>query len=279
MMRKKDNLIPLEKSKKIIHLDKRGPGERKKYFGTVIFGIMGILCLGYCLAIGLFMGYGTRFFMIWGLAAVFCGVLAFLLCHPRILARIPKIIRHGFVILGTLGLLIFCLIEGFILSRFSEVPAAGADYVIVLGAQWKKSGPSYTLQKRLDAAEKYLKENQDTLVIVSGGQGSNEVISEAQGMKEYLMNAGIAEERIFMEDTSTNTNENLVNSSRLLDKENDRVVLVTNDFHMFRASSIARHKGYMHVEGLSAGSYPGMLPNNLLREFFGVLKDSLVGNM
>lgn len=165
------------------------------------------------------------------------------------------------------------------MDGFGATPSPGADYCIILGAQWKESGPSYVLQKRLDAALDYLNRNEGTMVIVSGGQGGNEPISEAEGMKEYLMNAGIAEERIITEDTSTTTNENLINSSEFLDKENDRVVLVTNNFHVFRACSIARKQGYKHLEGLAAGSYPAMLPNNLLREFLGVIKDSFVGNL
>ena len=97
-------------------------------------------------------------------------------------------------------------------------------------------------------------------------------------MYGYLVEAGIEAERILQEDQATNTVENLVLSSDFLDKEKDKVVLVTNNFHMFRALSLAKGQGYKQVEGLAAGSYPGMLPNNLLREFFGVGKDFLVGN-
>ncbi|MCI9142979.1 MAG: YdcF family protein, partial [Lachnospiraceae bacterium] len=56
-------------------------------------------------------------------------------------------------------------------------------------------------------------------------------------------------------------------------------VIVTNNFHMFRALGIARKQGYANVEGLAAGSVLGMGPNNLLREFLGVVKDFLVGNL
>ena len=93
------------------------------------------------------------------------------------------------------------------------------------------------------------------------------------------MEKGIAEERILTENKSANTCQNLAYSSQLLDKENDSVVLVTNNFHMYRALSIAKKQGYLQIEGLSAGSYPAMLPNNLLREFFGVIKDFFVGNL
>ena len=178
-----------------------------------------------------------------------------------------------------LGLIFFTTIEGMICSRFSSEAAQGADYMIVLGAQWKPQGPSYVLQKRLDTAIDYLQENPDTQVIVSGGQGSNEPISEAQGMCEYLIKAGISEERIIIEDKSTNTYENLLFSGELLDKANSSIVLVTSNFHVFRVEQIAKRQGYMHAEGLAAPSHPAMVPNNMMREFFGVMKDWWIGNM
>lgn len=278
-MRKKERLIPSEKSKKIILLDKRGIPEERKSPMAFVLGALGLACLIYCLAIAFFMGYGSRFFLVWGVLGVFFGLWSYLLFFPNLLKKIPKFLKRLFLVLFFVGVLCFCGIEGMILSRFGEKASAGADYVIVLGAQWKTSGPSYVLQKRLDAAVKYLYENPETIVIVSGGQGSNEPISEAQGMKEYLISKGIDETRILMEDASTNTYENLINSSYLLDKQNNRVVLVTNNFHVFRACGIARHQGYAHLEGLAADSYPAMLPNNMLREFVGVIKDTLVGNM
>lgn len=278
-MKRKEHLIPLEKSKRVIRLDRREPTVRNKSFGVVLLGILSLACLVYCLSIFFFMGYGSRFFVIWGVLAVFLGMLAWLLSYPEKVKRIPRFWRRIFGMLSLIGLIVFLAVEGMILSGFSSQPAQGADYVIILGAQWKTSGPSYVLKKRLDVAADYLKENPQTMAIVSGGQGSNEPVSEAVGMKGYLIDLGIPEERILMEDASTNTNENLINSSALLNKEKDRVVLVTNNFHIFRACGIARHQGYARVEGLAAGSYPGMLPNNLLREFFGVIKDTLAGNM
>ena len=92
-------------------------------------------------------------------------------------------------------------------------------------------------------------------------------------MQGYLETAGIDPERILMEDASTNTTQNLIFSGELLDKSEDSVVVITNNFHMFRALAIARKQGYAHVEGLSAGTYPVTVPNNLLREAFGVVKD------
>lgn len=246
---------------------------------VLLTGLLAAACLIYCLTILFFMGYGTKFFLIWGAMAFVFGIWSYLLAHPAMLGRIPRWIRTVYLICFVLGLALFIVVEGMVCSRFGAKAQDGADFCVVLGAQWKSGGPSYVLQKRLDKALGYLRANPDTVVIVSGGQGANEPMSEAQGMKGYLMAAGIEEERIIVEDASTNTEENLRFSSAFLDRERDRVVLVSNNFHMFRALKIAEKQGYARVEGLAAESYPTMLPNNLLREFFGVVKDFCVGNI
>lgn len=276
--RKKDELIPLEKQRKVIYVERR---VRKSGWnvGAVIPAILAVLCMIYCLCIFFFMGYGTTFFLIWGVLAAVFGVLSWLALQESWKEKIPRWLKRSFLLIATIGILCFVGVEGLILSQWGAKASPGADYVIVLGAQWKSNGPSYVLQKRLDKAVDYLIENPDTLVIVSGGKGPNEPISEAEGMKAYLVEKGIAQERILVEDTSTNTRENLVYSAELLDEKEQKVVLVTNNFHMFRALGIAKKQGYVYVEGLAAGSYPGMVPNNLLRECLGVVKDCLVGNM
>ncbi len=277
--RKKEHLIPLEKSKKVIYLENRGGRREKKSIGSICFAVLAVACLVYCLSIAFFMGYGTTFFAMWGVLAMVCGLVSLVLSRRKLMQKLPKVFKV-IVIIGFLtGLLCFGIVEGFICSRFGAKAQPDADYVIVLGAQWKSSGPSYVLKKRLDKALEYLRKNTDTYVIVSGGKGSDEPISEAQGMSEYLIAAGIEEERILLEDKSTSTYENLYNSAALLDKENDRVVLVTNNFHVFRGEKIAEKMGYAHIEGLAADSYPAMLPNNMLREFLGVIKDFWIGKL
>lgn len=277
--KREKNLIPVEKSQRIIRLEHRGPKKNHSKMIAIILSILAVLCMLYCMSIFFFMGYGTKFFLIWGVMAVMLGGAAFCFGHSGMLDRVPKVIRKGFCLCLLIGILFFGIVEGFIINDFHAKAKPGADYVIVLGAQWKSHGPSYVLQKRLDKAVEYLQANPDTKVIVSGGQGSNEPISEAAGMAEYLENAGISQERILQEDRSTNTNENLSFSSTFLDKNVDEVVIVTNNFHVFRAVKIAQKQGYTHVEGLAARSYPAMVPNNLLREFFGVVKDFCVGNL
>lgn len=268
----------MEKSRRTIRLDKRGyePGGHPVLAG--FFGIIGILFLIYCAGVAI-LGYGTYFFLIWGVMGACSLLLALMLRSGKVMNAIPPWIKGVFWALFFIGLFLFGAVEARILSQYNAQAAPGADYVIILGAQWRSTGPSEVLRRRLDEAIRYLEQNPDTSVIVSGGQGGNESIPEAVGMREYLIEAGIGEERILVEDQSSSTYQNLVLSAEFLDRENDRVVVVTNNFHMFRALAIAKKQGYLNVEGLAAGSSPWVVPNNLLREFMGVVKDFFVGNL
>lgn len=270
---KKEHLIPVEKSKRVIYLDRRGAKVEHKPWAAVFFGVLGGICFLYFLYQLFFVHTGSYFFVAWGLLAGGCWLLTFILAHKAWIERIPGWFRRIVGFLFGVGIAFFLVIEGLILSQFWAVPKPGADVCIILGAQIKESGPSDVLQRRLDKAIGYLQQNPDTLVIVSGGQGSNEPVSEAQGMQEYLIAKGIEPERILMEDASTDTWENLSFSAKLIDKGSDSVVIVTNNFHVFRAMYIAEKQGYSAVQGLAASTHPSNLANNMLREFFGVIKD------
>ncbi len=271
-------LIPFERSRKVIQLEKRGNRIDKYTVLSRVFGISGIACILYCGGIAL-VGFGTYFFLIWAVMGIGFLILSAVLGSKKIMAALPKWLKITCAILFWSGLLLFFTIEGLIFTQYNASGKPGADFCIILGAQWKSNGPSEVLRRRLDKAITYLNANPNTKVIVSGGQGPNEAISEALGMKSYLINEGIAENRILIEDKSSNTFENLVFSGELLDRENNSVVIVTNNFHVFRTLAIARKQGYHNVEGLAASSVPGMAPNNLLREFLGVLKDFMATNL
>lgn len=274
----KNKLIPLEKSKRTIQIEKRGYTPGGHPILGAIFGIIGILCIIYCIGVAI-TGFGTYFFLIWGVMGLCSLLLALILRSGRIMTAIPVWGKGIFCVLFLIGLFLFGVVEAKILSQYNAQASPGADYCIILGAQWKSTGPSAVLRRRLDKAVDYLEQNPDTKVIVTGGQGGNEIIPEAVGMRDYLLQAGIAEERIFVEDSSTSTYENLVFSKEFLDPGEDRIVIVTNNFHVFRAISIAKKQGYSNVEGLAASTPLGSGPNNLLREFMGVVKDFFVGNL
>lgn len=144
--------------------------------------------------------------------------------------------------------------------------------VIVLGCGLEGNRPSRSLLYRLQAAEQWLKEHPDAPVIVSGGQGSDEIMSEAQCMAGWLKNHGIDESRIYQEDRSSSTYENLAFSRAILEENSlpEDILLVTNDFHIYRACMIARRQGYT-CTGLPAKTTPWLFPASVLREVFGIL--------
>ncbi len=250
--------------------------ERIGFMAKLLF-IIGVICILYCLGILLIGVYGSWFFLIWGAGGLFLVSLS-LVIGSGMWGRLPSGVRYAATGIFLLGLLFFLFIEGLILSGFGKKGEENLDYLIVLGAQMRESGPSRALQMRLDKAYDYLQENGDTLVIVSGGQGSNEPISEAQGMYDYLVGRGISPERIRMEDRSTNTYENLIFSRELIE-EGASVGIVTNNFHVYRSLHLAKAQGYSRVCGIAAPSDRGMQANNMFREFFGVMKDWVFGNM
>lgn len=277
MKNKRDRLVPFEKSERVIRLERRGK-KQEVVPGAMALILLGVIFLCYCVAIFI-CGFGSWFFLVWGAMGLCCILLGCCLNQREWMETIPRWLKAAVLGGMGLGLLLFCTVEGLILSEFGARANPGADYMIILGAQWKESGPSEVLRRRLDRAVTYLKDNPDTTVIVSGGRGDNEPIAEAVGMREYLLQAGIEEERILTEENSANTSQNLMYSAQLLNRETDRVVLVTNNFHMFRALKIAEKQGYLNVEGLAASSSAGFLPNNMLREFLSVIKNFVLGNM
>lgn len=241
--------------------------------------VIGILFVVYFLGIQITGVHGTNFYFIW----LFIGVLliGWGICMKReiLIPHIPVWIRRVSLFMVCMGGILFVVVEGCIISGFRAKGAENLDYIIVLGAQMKAHGPSRALQMRLDKAYDYLIDNPDTYVIVSGGQGSDEPVSEAQGMYDYLVEKGVSPERIIKEDKSRNTSQNIEFSSAFLDKERDSVGIVTNNFHIFRATRLAKKNGYQQVYGIAAPSESMMQGNNMMREFFGVMKDWLVGNM
>lgn len=245
----------------------------------IILLLLGVLFLVYFFCIAFLVGHGTNFYFIWLFLGIGAIIFSILIKKGIWANHIPLWIRRIFITLVCLLGALFVIVEGCIISGFSQKGPEKLDYLVVLGAQMKTSGPSKALQYRLDEAIRYLEENPNTQVIVSGGQGADEHISEAQGMYDYLVEKGIEPSRIIRENQSKNTFQNLTFSAEFLDKENNSVGVVSNNFHVFRAVKIARKAGYQNVYGISAKGEPFLQFNNMMREFFGVMKDFLFGNM
>lgn len=244
---------------------------------VIICIILSILCAVYGASVASIKS-GSNFYMIWYAAAVVFPLLA--IGHKLSLwRRCNPILRRTVLTLLLVGLAVFAGVEGIIASQFFKPAEPNLDYVIVLGAQVRTDGPSVVLLKRLERAEIYLKENPNTICIVTGGQGSNEPTTEAQAMADWLVAAGIDETRIIQENRAVNTVQNIRYSMEHIENKEADVGILTNSFHVFRGVAIAKKQGLVNACGVAAKSYPFYLPNNMLREFFGVLKDFIMGNL
>lgn len=243
----------------------------------ILFLTLGLACILYGILVST-IGSGTWFFAVWLAAGVFF-VLLYAACRIGLWQRIPFPVRALFF--GALGVfaaafLVFCVIA---VPHFGDKGRDRLDYLIVLGAQVNDDGPSAVLSFRLEAARDYLERNPGTVCIVSGGKGYNEPDTEAAVMKAWLTQRGISPDRILTEETSRSTVQNIRNSMALADMSRARVGIVTNNFHVSRAVAIAKKQGLTDVCGIAADSSALFLPNNLLREFLGTVKDLVTGNM
>lgn len=144
--------------------------------------------------------------------------------------------------------------------------------LVVLGCRVYGTSPSLMLKERLDAAYEYLEEHLDVSCVVSGGQGENEDISEAKCMYNYLIDKGIDEKRIFLEDQSTSTRENLLFSKNVIEQNDlpEAMTIVTNEFHQYRAFLIAKNLG-LEAYAVSGHTALWLFPTYYTRELFGLI--------
>lgn len=145
------------------------------------------------------------------------------------------------------------------------------DTVIVLGCRVKGSTPTKALLSRCNAAYDYLVKNKKAVAVLSGGQGSDESISEAECMKRILVEKGIEASRLFIEDKSTSTNENLKFSNKIIKNKrlSKQIVICTNEYHICRALMTAKNMG-ISATGLTAHSMRFFRVPAFTREVLGI---------
>ena len=155
-----------------------------------------------------------------------------------------------------------------------------APYVIVLGAAVYGETPSISVRHRCDRAAAHLNRNPDAVAVVSGGQGKGEDISEAECMRRYLVDKGVANSRILLEDRSTSTLENLTFSRTVIEQaggDPSHVAVVSSSYHLYRAKRLAAALG-MTADGLpSTDGYPVYMTGMFLREAVAVWKLWIMG--
>lgn len=175
---------------------------------------------------------------------------------------------------GAAALLILLLVLcSLVVSGMRQSPKRDCPTLVVLGCQVRGSTPSLLLYYRIEAAADYMKAHPETVAVLSGGQGPGERISEAQCMYEGLVRRGIDPSRLYLEDASTVTKENLEFSTRLMEREGLQgpVCIVSNSFHVYRAMEMAKDQG-IDAEALSARSAWYSVPTYVLREALALIK-------
>lgn len=149
------------------------------------------------------------------------------------------------------------------------------DALIVLGAGLRGDRVTLPLKARLDKALEYHKENPDALIIVSGGQGVQETVTEAYAMKKYLVEHGVPQDLVVEEDKATSTSENMKYSRKILvEKYGDdvKIAFVTNNFHVFRSKQLAKSAGFKDVSHIHTSlQWYNYIPN-YLRETLAIFK-------
>ena len=207
------------------------------------------------------------------LAYCLCCAAAVVLIYGFLIKRRCRKLLIALTVLLCLGFCLFLVMEiPVIVDSFGDGDI-DADYVIVLGAGLNGTKPSRSLADRLQATNDYLNAHPDSIAILTGGQGPGEDISEAQAMYDWLAAKGIEPERLIMEDKATSTEENLKFSFDIIGEELDSssVAVVSSEYHLHRAKTMARMLG-VELCGIPARtSYPVLMTNYFIREAFGMV--------
>ena len=219
--------------------------------------VLGILLFFWC-----FLPVFAGIFNIGSLTGMVVGALLVLYgAAPQLFTSLPwqlqTVIKLIVLVIAALTVSITAVMVSAILQ-----PAAEADTVIVLGCKVDRNGPSRMLRERLDAAYDYLQENTNAIVIVTGGQGSDEPEPEGTAMQKYLVKKGIDAGRIYVEDKS----ESIMQENRL----SAPVLIVTNEFHVLRARMIANSLS-IEASTLPAPTDLFFFGAYYIRELYGVL--------
>lgn len=254
-----------------------------------------LLCVlaGVCFLLGSYML--TVFTAIRFSGMLFCAVGAVLLLFAALDAFIKRgkkwavCGQRAMLVLLAVGFALFFAMEAWVLRWAQTDPEPAVSAVVVFGAGVNGTVPSLSLKVRLEAALEYIEDRPEIPVVVSGGQGPGEDITEARCMADWLIARGVEPDRIILEDRATNTEENVRFSEELLAERGidplDNVAYVTADYHLCRAVYYAAGEA-RHTLSYRAGDYPYVIPvaakmprqywpitvNYYVREAFGMAR-------
>lgn len=240
----------------------------------IAIGILGLIWFLTPFAVGRIMNLGN------GTGAVIMAlIMAYGAFMPKINQAIKKlyaqkvgrVILTGILVMVAAVILLAGVETAFIIKAATAKPSENAT-VVVLGCRAYGSRPSIMLASRLDAAYEYLTEHPDAICIVSGGQGPDESMPEAECMYLYLTDRGIAPERIYQENRSTSTRENLLFAQEIIEAEglNPEIAIVTNEYHEYRASRVGNDLK-MECSAIPSKTPLWLFPTYYMRELYGIL--------
>lgn len=155
------------------------------------------------------------------------------------------------------------------------------DFLLILGCRVRGNEAEETLQMRIDAASEYLRKNPDVTAIACGGiVHKDQFKSEAQVIAEQLMQKGIGQNRIILEDKSTTTRENFINAKTIIDsmnlKHTPKMAFLSSEFHLYRSELLAKRYGF-DLTSVPAKSPSKLKIKNFLREVIIIMYEKIGG--
>ena len=211
-------------------------------------------------------------------------IILFYCFMPLIGLKIPvfaKIVTKIFTCILILGLLVVGTTEAIIIHRSFGDIEKHVSYMVVLGAKVNKDGPSVSLWDRICGAYEYLDLHPQTIAILSGGQGTDEPITEAECMYRELVSLGIEPQRLWLEEEATSTWENLKFSLDLIEEKTGtrptKIGVLSSEYHLFRASLFAKACDVEFIGIPAKTSRWGQRINHFMREVAGVWHYFILG--
>ena len=215
---------------------------------------------------------------------ILIALIVFYTLMPLVGMQYPKLAKLAKTIVTcclVIGLLVVGITEGFIIKASFGDPKEQVQYMVVLGAKVRATGPSVSLWDRIHAAADYLETHPDTIAIVSGGQGPDEPMTEAKAMYDGLIGLGIDPERIWMEDKATSTWENLNFALDLIEEKTGerptKLGILSSEYHLFRAKLFGKECGVEPVGIPARTSRLSQKVNHFMREVAGVWHYLILG--
>ena len=192
-----------------------------------------------------------------------------------------KITTKIVTVILIIGLLVVGITEAVIIHASFGNPEEEVEYMVVLGAKVNRDGPSVSLWDRICGAYEYMEAHPNVIAVVSGGQGTDEPITEAECMYRELVNLGIDPKRIWREEEATSTWENMQFTLDLIEEKTGsrprKLGVLSSEYHLFRASLFAKACDVEFVGIPARTSRAAQMVNHFMREVAGVWHYILLG--